>query len=66
MKSLALLGSVLALAFTAAPAGASISDGTSNTIMVAGPKKPLAFQGGCSRGSDTCLMEEEGIFWTAQ
>jgi hypothetical protein len=69
----ATVGAVLALALGAAPAVASVTDGTSNTLSVAGAPNALSlnytkitdvtrFQGGCSNTSDTCLMETEGIY----
>ena len=71
--SRATIVAVLALALGAAPAVASVPDGTSNTLSVAGPPNALSlnftkityvtsFQGGCSKTTDTCLMETEGIY----
>jgi hypothetical protein len=66
----AALGAVVVLALAAAPASAAI-DGTSNTLQVAeavaghaplNSTKANSFQGGCSRGSDTCLMETDGLY----
>ena len=54
---------------SAAPALASTTDGTSNTMMTVRPAPGTtiahSFQGGCSKGVTVCLMEPEGIHWPA-
>ncbi|MDA0173520.1 hypothetical protein OJ998_30730 [Solirubrobacter taibaiensis] len=51
----ATLGTAFAVALSAAPALASVPDGTSNTVMLKElnyTKITWSFQGGCSRGGE--------------